>query len=83
MKCACCGEWRLEFLTLDHIDGGGNQHRKSGMTGRKFYLWLKREGFPPGYRVLCMNCNCSIGFYGYCPHQKEKAETNVSALDAP
>jgi hypothetical protein len=21
------------------------------------YLWLKREGFPAGFRVLCFNCN--------------------------
>ena len=31
-------------------------------------------GFPKDkYRLLCHNCNQSMGWYGYCPHQKEKA----------
>lgn len=70
-KCACCGEVVVEFLSIDHIDGKGNLHRKeirkpSGIT---FYRWLKKSGFPSGYRVLCFNCNLSLGFFGYCPHQ--------------
>lgn len=36
-------------------------------------LWLKKNNYPPGFRVLCMNCNFSLGMRGYCPHQKEKA----------
>lgn len=28
MVCACCGEKNIEFLTIDHIDGGGHTHRK-------------------------------------------------------
>ena len=27
-KCACCGEKELSFLTIDHINGKGNIHRK-------------------------------------------------------
>lgn len=26
-KCVCCGESRYEFLSLDHIHGGGITHR--------------------------------------------------------
>jgi hypothetical protein len=26
--CACCGEDRVKFLTIDHTNGGGNKHRK-------------------------------------------------------
>ena len=26
--CVCCGETRRIFLTLDHINGGGTNHRK-------------------------------------------------------
>jgi hypothetical protein len=68
-KCACCGEHRYEFLAIDHINGGGNKHRKevTGL-GARFYAWLQREGFPDGFRVLCHNCNMSYGFFGYCPH---------------
>lgn len=67
--CACCGEAHVEFLQLDHINGGGTQHHKSLSTS--IYQTLRATGFPPGYRVLCANCNQAIGFYGYCPHHPE------------
>ena len=70
-KCACCGEIIIEFLGIDHVHGGGNKHRKQTVRGAGFYLWLKKNGFPKGYQVLCHDCNLSKGFYGYCPHQKE------------
>jgi hypothetical protein len=79
--CACCGEHRLEFLTIDHIDGGGTQHRiKIKKNGSQFYCWLVKNKYPEGYRVLCFNCNCSMGMKGYCPHQKEK-ELQSQAAD--
>jgi hypothetical protein len=69
--CTCCGENRYEFLTIDHPDGGGRRERKSlsifGAAG--FARWLAKQGYPPGYRVLCHNCNSAYGYYGYCPHQ--------------
>lgn len=41
-------------------------------SGRALYLWLRSRGFPKdGYRLLCMNCNASRGFWGYCPHERE------------
>jgi len=67
LRCACCGEDHVEFLCIDHINGGGGQHRKS--INGDFYNWLKKHGFPKGFRVLCFNCNGSLGFYGYCPHK--------------
>ena len=27
-SCACCGEDRYEFLSIDHINGGGAKHRR-------------------------------------------------------
>ena len=66
--CACCGERRREFLTLDHIAGGGRQHKRA--TSSHIYRDLRNRGFPPGFRVLCWNCNCSRGSYGYCPHEE-------------
>lgn len=77
-KCVCCGEDRWEFLVIDHIYGNGAAHRKEfGITsGRQTYQWLKRNGFPSGYRVLCHNCNLSFGAFGYCPHQREGMEEN-------
>lgn len=72
--CECCGEKNLEFLTIDHIKGGGNKHRKRLRKKYKTNLYmptiLKRLGYPSGYRILCYNCNSSLGHYGYCPHQK-------------
>ena len=69
--CACCGEHRREFLAIDHIGGGGNKHRKE-VKKATIYSWLKREGYPDGFRVLCHNCNMAIGFYKTCPHDLEK-----------
>lgn len=67
--CACCGEAHVEFLSIDHINGGGNTHRRAlGTVGHGFYLWLKRQGYPPGFRVLCMNCNFAMRHGGHCPH---------------
>lgn len=72
-KCACCGENELDFLTIDHINGGGNQHRKSlgGRRGSGIYGWLRQHKYPNGYQVLCMNCNFAKGHYGTCPHQRK------------
>lgn len=81
-KCACCGEAHREFLTIDHIGGGGNQHRReTGRVGNTFYAWLIRKGFPPGYQTLCYNCNCSLGHAGYCPHQRASQESDIICPD--
>lgn len=69
--CACCGEHRYEFLCIDHIDGGGEQHRKSGIS--KICRWLIRNNFPSGFRVLCANCNSALGHYGFCPHHPNES----------
>lgn len=68
--CACCGESHIEFLCVDHVHGGGTKHRKS--LGRKsIYAWIKQNGFPKGFRILCWNCNSSLGLYGYSPADKD------------
>lgn len=76
-KCACCGEDRIEFLGIDHIEGrgaGAAHRREVGVTGGSwFYLWLQRNDYPDGLRVLCHNCNSSLGYYGYCPHNQASA----------
>ncbi len=69
IQCACCGEKEYDFLTIDHVAGGGHKQRKEIHYGHLF-RWLMRNNFPDGYRVLCWNCNCSIGLYGRCPHSK-------------
>jgi hypothetical protein len=69
--CACCGETIERFLTLDHIYGGGNDERREAKCdGLTFYNWLKKQGYPPGYQVLCFNCNCGRHHNGgICPHK--------------
>lgn len=71
--CECCGETTLMFLTIDHPNGNGSEERKLIGSGSKFFRWLKAEKMPPHYRVLCFNCNCSIGLYGSCPHQSSNS----------
>lgn len=77
--CQCCGEARLEFLTIDHIDGGGRQHREQIGLGKTIYSWLKNNNYPDGYQTLCYNCNCAKGFYGECPHETERKERTLDA----
>ena len=76
-QCECCGELEYEFLSIDHINGGGSkQLKKLKRTGTNFYRWLIMNDFPDGYRVLCMNCNHAIGRQnsdGICPHQRKKS----------
>jgi len=62
-SCVLCGESCPEFLMIDHINGGGNEHRRSigRAGGRPIYSWLRSQGWPRDkYRLLCANCNCSI-----------------------
>lgn len=71
-KCICCKEKNIEFLTIDHINGNGSEHRKEVGAGTAFYHWLKKNNFPSEFRILCFNCNCSMGIFGYCPHNNLK-----------
>lgn len=71
-RCACCGESRVEFLTLDHIHGGGKADRDANHGSYPIYARLKREGWPRDrYRILCMNCNHAARL-GPCPHETER-----------
>jgi len=67
MECKCCGEKLLDFLTVDHINGGGNTHRKIIGNG-SISMWIKRNNYPKGFQILCMNCNHAKGKLGRCPH---------------
>jgi hypothetical protein len=72
-SCACCGETHIEFLELDHPNGdGAEQRRITGARGGPDYYRVRKEGYIQKRRVLCSNCNQSMGKYGYCPHQLEK-----------
>ena len=74
MCCAHCGIDDLEVLTIDHIEQNGAEHRRQvgirgkGTDGINLRPWLKRNGYPPGYRVLCFNCNVKAWF----AHQRKQ-----------
>tara|TARA_S200002703_G_C3795274_1_gene245536 strand:+ start:486 stop:881 length:396 start_codon:yes stop_codon:yes gene_type:complete len=67
--CECCGEDNFEFLAIDHVDGGGRKERETMSTYQIAKKVICLE-FPEEYRVLCHNCNQSMGWYGYCPHKR-------------
>lgn len=81
--CACCGEDHIEFLEIDHINGGGMQHKKSSGTkqgGSWIYWWLRKHGYPEGFQVLCSNCNRAKFRCGICPHQRERLIAEQSTV---
>lgn len=68
-RCKCCGETARAFLTLDHVDGGGNEHRREIGQGGAIWYWLAKNHYPPGFQVLCFNCNAGRHLNGgICPH---------------
>ena len=48
-ECICCGEKRYRTLTIDHINGGGNKHRKE--IGKNLPRWLIKSNFPDGFQI--------------------------------
>lgn len=74
MKCACCGENRFQFLSLDHINGNGNKERKKiKRSGSGYYAYMKKNNYYPKHlQILCFNCNMAKAFYKICPHQLDR-----------
>lgn len=73
MTCECCpasSKTPVEFLCIDHTDKRPRGFPKLGGGGYSLYIFLEKNSYPAGFRVLCHNCNMSLGFYGYCPHQR-------------
>jgi hypothetical protein len=76
--CACCGENELAFLTIDHIDNNGAEHRRlTKAVGIGFYRWLIKNNYPLGFQTLCWNCNCGKRINnGICPHKSIKDQAS-------
>lgn len=68
-KCTCCSEATIAFLAIDHINGGGQKHMKEIGGPSNFMCWLRKNDYPPGFQILCHNCNMAKGLYKSCPHQ--------------
>lgn len=74
-KCACCEESTIEFLVIDHENGNGNEHRRqTGLRSDRMWAWLVKNSFPPGFRVLCHNCNFAYSAHGLCPHARAQTD---------
>lgn len=77
-ECECCGENHPLLLTVDHVGGGGNTHRKQLKAQGKsnssgIYAWLRDNGWPAGFRILCWNCNLGVHLNkGVCPHEQDR-----------
>lgn len=71
--CQCCGEADERFLTLDHTNNDGAEHRREvGSSGQAVWRDLRKRGWPPGFQTLCFNCNLGKQRNGgVCPHQEE------------
>jgi len=66
--CAYCGENLEAFLTIDHINNDGAKHRKElvgkSCGGVDIGSWLRKNSYPKGFQVLCVNCNHAKGRIG-------------------
>lgn len=75
-KCFCCGETVIEFLSIDHINGGGEKHRKE-IGYKNIYAWLRLHNWPDGFQTACHNCNFGRHINGgICPHRKLNEVSN-------
>lgn len=54
-KCIKCGFSDVRALQIDHINGGGWDARKKGITGYKLCGDVLKN--PSLYQCLCANCN--------------------------
>lgn len=86
--CACCGETECKFLSIDHVFNDGADHRRSITQNEgngkgastATWTWLKRNGYPAGFQVLCMNCNFGKATNGgTCPHTSRANENGVNS----
>ncbi|MFA5696336.1 MAG: hypothetical protein WC917_02715 [Bacilli bacterium] len=55
-KCNNCGIDDFYVLQIDHINNDGNKHRKE-VKSYRLPKWLKDNGYPKEYQILCANCN--------------------------
>lgn len=74
-RCVCCGENERSFLTVDHINHDGAEHRRLVGGGRKIYQDILKQGCPKDkYRIFCMNCNWATRYKTECPHKTKVTE---------
>ncbi len=81
VKCTC-GQDNIDLLTIDHVNGGGNKHRKEmgiKTAGYAFYRWLYKNSYPEGFQVLCWNCNFKKRLQEMAPKNPDKRQLQKAA----
>jgi hypothetical protein len=72
-SCSCCGEFKHEFLTIEHLNKDGKTHRATLKSTNAVYRDIRDRDYPPGYTVLCFNCNIAKSLFGQCPHERSQS----------
>lgn len=79
--CACCGS--AGQPTIDHIYGGGRDHRMALFgylpATRNLWRWLVQNDFPAGFQTLCGRCNSSKKDGPTCRIDHTTRETSEAA----
>lgn len=83
-KCECCGEGCADFLTVDHKNNNGKEHRKLiGRSSEELNRAVVRHPNPTEeYRLLCSNCHLSYTKIGYCIHNIEQRYIEINQFNS-
>lgn len=77
-RCVCCNESNIGFLSIDHKNNDGAEHRRmiKKNCGSGFNGWVIKNNFPDFLQVMCYNCNCGRQLNGgICPHIKTRDQS--------
>lgn len=81
--CACCGETEMLFLTIDHVNRDGKQHRAKQGNQLNVLRDIVKSGFPVSFRILCFNCNSGRQLNGgRCPHERGVKTLGIKQIAA-
>ena len=67
-KCVCCGEHEKAFLAIDHLPNTPREGDQRNLTE-----WICKNNFPPGFQILCHNCNMATRWGKVCPHESQQS----------
>lgn len=95
-KCSCCGEDRIEYLSIEHANNDGVIHRldikqrynlNSVLGSTAFIMYVLKDIAQgiiwPRLEVHCFNCNSSKGAHGYCPHEIDRGDIILDQYGNP
>jgi len=56
-------------LSIDHLIPFKELSHDRTVRSHRLYQLLKRNNYPKGYQILCINCNSAKSNNEFCPHQ--------------